>query len=146
MNQNYLFFCQIGKLRCVFVLQNFSSYFMCALWWKRLDIADLDHGSQILCMWQSTCKIKCTHERLHFLKDFIYLLLEREREASMCGCLLCTPYWGPGLQPRHVPWLGTKPATLWFTSRHSIHWATPTRAESFINWALLTSPVLHFLF
>ena len=37
-------------------------------------------------------------------KDFIYFRGEgRERETSMCGCLLCTPYWGPGLQPRHVP-------------------------------------------
>ena len=24
----------------------------------------------------------------------------------MCGCLSCAHYWGPGLQPRHVPWLG----------------------------------------
>ena len=24
----------------------------------------------------------------------------------MCGCLLRAPYWGPGLKPRHVPWLG----------------------------------------
>ena len=22
----------------------------------------------------------------------------------MCGCLLCAPYWGPGPQPRHVPY------------------------------------------
>ena len=47
--------------------------------------------------------------RLIFLKDFIYLLLEREegkekeRETSMCGCLSHAPYWGLGLQPRHVP-------------------------------------------
>ena len=27
------------------------------------------------------------------------------RERSMCACLLCAPYWGPGLQHRHVPWL-----------------------------------------
>ena len=27
----------------------------------------------------------------------------------MCGCLSHTPYWGPGLQPRHVPWLGIEP-------------------------------------
>ena len=40
----------------------------------------------------------------------IYLFLEkgdsREREGektSMCGCLSRTRYWGPGLQPRHVP-------------------------------------------
>ena len=34
-----------------------------------------------------------------------YLFLEKEkgrrkRETSMCGCLLCAPYWGPGPQPR----------------------------------------------
>ena len=28
------------------------------------------------------------------------------RETSMCGCLSRAPYWGPGPQPRHVPWLG----------------------------------------
>ena len=29
----------------------------------------------------------------------------RGRETSMHGCLLSAPYWGPGSQPRHVPWL-----------------------------------------
>ena len=44
-----------------------------------------------------------------FFYDFIYLFLERgerrkkERETSMCGCFSSAPYWGPGLQPRHVP-------------------------------------------
>ena len=33
----------------------------------------------------------------------------------MCGCLLCAPYWGPGPQPRQVPWLGIELATLSFT-------------------------------
>ena len=28
---------------------------------------------------------------------------ERGKETSQCGCLLSTPYWGPGPQPRHVP-------------------------------------------
>ena len=32
----------------------------------------------------------------------------------MCGCLLRGPHWGPGLQPRHVPWLGIELVTLWF--------------------------------
>ena len=35
----------------------------------------------------------------------------------------------PGPQPRHVPWLGIEPATLWFTGQHSVHWATPARAH-----------------
>ena len=53
----------------------------------------------------------------------------------MCGCLLSNPHWGPGPQPKHVPGLGIKPATLWFAGRHSVHWATPARAglAKFIN-------------
>ena len=48
----------------------------------------------------------------------------------MCGCFLHVPLsWGPGLQPRHVPWLGIEPVTFWFAGQHSIHWATPTRAS-----------------
>ena len=34
----------------------------------------------------------------------------------MYGCLSCGPHRGPGLQPRHVPWVGIKLATLWFTA------------------------------
>ena len=56
----------------------------------------------------------------------------------MCGCLLCIPKWGPGLQPRHVPWLGIKLVTLWFAGRHSIHWATPVRAHWLILVCALT--------
>ena len=64
---------------------------------------------------------------LFLFKDFIYLFLERGEgqkrgiETSMCGCPLHTPYWGPNLQPKHVPLLGIKPATLWFAGWHSIH-------------------------
>ena len=44
---------------------------------------------------------------LSFLKVlFIYLFFERKRgrETSMCGCLSCTPNWGPGPQSRHMPY------------------------------------------
>ena len=67
-------------------------------------------------------------------KDFIYLFLERGegrkrgKETPVCGCLSSTPYWGPGLQPRHVPWLGIEPVTLWFAGWCSIPWAPPGRA------------------
>ena len=81
-----------------------------------------------------------------FFFNFIYLFLERGeggrkrgRETSMCGCLLSTPNWGPGLQPRHVPWLGIEPVTLWFTGWHSVYWATPARATLLI---LITSFLL----
>ena len=47
----------------------------------------------------------------------------------MCGCLSLAPYWGPGPQPRHAPWLVIKLATLWFTGWHSVHWVTPARAS-----------------
>ena len=41
--------------------------------------------------------------------------MERGRQILMCGCLLSTHYWGPSLQPRHVPWLGVELTTIWFT-------------------------------
>ena len=49
------------------------------------------------------------------------------RETSI-SCLSHTPNWGPGPQPRCVPWLGIEPATFQFTGRCSIHWAMPARA------------------
>ena len=52
---------------------------------------------------------------------------KRGRETAMCGCLSNAPYWGPGPQPRHVPWLGFKLVTLWFAVLSSIHWAIPVR-------------------
>ena len=33
---------------------------------------------------------------------------KRGRETSMCSCLLHTPYWEPGLQPRHEPYTGNR--------------------------------------
>ena len=74
--------------------------------------------------------------KLWFLKGF-YLLLERregrekERERNINAWLpfLHPLHWGPGPQPRHVPWLEIEPATLWFTGQHSILWATPVRAN-----------------
>ena len=57
----------------------------------------------------------------------------------MCGCLSHAPYWGPGPQPRHVPWLEIELVTLWFTGQHSIHWATPARATLETYIVLLTN-------
>ena len=67
---------------------------------------------------QFSSSLLCTHMKL-FFKDFIYLFLERgggkekkREKTSMCDCLLHAPSWGPGLQPRHVLWVGIKLATL----------------------------------
>ena len=48
-----------------------------------------------------------------FLRFYLFIQRRRqgEKETSWFGCLSHAPYWGPGLQPRHVPWLGIKPAT-----------------------------------
>ena len=54
----------------------------------------------------------------------------------MCDCLSFAPYWGPGPQPRHVPWLGIEPVTLWFPGQHSIYWATPARAKCLTVFSL----------
>ena len=52
----------------------------------------------------------------------------------MCGCLSHASDWGPGPQPRHVPWLGIEPATLWFSGLCSIHWPIPDRAKQSMFW------------
>ena len=78
--------------------------------WDLLYIFFNKHGNQGLNI--------IGHFFLFFLKILFICFLERGegrkrgRETSMCGCLLCTPYWGPGRQPRPVPWLGIEPATL----------------------------------
>ena len=89
---------------------------------------------------------------ISFFKDFICLFLERgeekekERERNiMCGCLLCAPHWGPGPQPRHVPWLGTEPATLWFVGPHSVHWATPATAWPATSYSAATYDQSQFI-
>ena len=78
----------------------------------------------------------CEKPKFFFLRFFKFIFREgkggrkRGRETSMCGFYLSAPYWRPGIQPRHVSWLGIELATLWFVVRHSIHWATPARAKN----------------
>ena len=58
-----------------------------------------------------------------FLRFYLFIFRERgkegerERETSMYDSLSLGPQRRPGLQPRHVPWLGIEPAILWFTAR-----------------------------
>ena len=62
-----------------------------------------------------------------FKKDFIYFLV-RGRE-TLISCLSRAPNWGPGLWPRHMPWLGIELVTFRFTGQCSIPWTTPARAQ-----------------
>ena len=62
----------------------------------------------------------------------------------MCGCLLSALYWGPGLKPRHVPWLGIEPETLWFAGWCSIHWSTPARVYHLFFIILYLYYFFHF--
>ena len=56
----------------------------------------------------------------------------------MCGCLSHASHQRPGLQPRHVPWLGIELATLCFAVWCSIHWATPAQGcFAILNMCLL---------
>ena len=86
---------------------------------------------------------------LLFLKDFIYLFLERGegwekvRERN-------TNVWLPFMRPllgtwpatQAYAWLGIKPATFWFAGWCSIHWATPAR-----GWATSHRyPLLYSIF
>ena len=85
---------------------------------------------------------------MYFLRFYLFTFREERkekegRETSVCGCLSCTPSWGPGPQPRHVPWLGTEPTTLWFTGPHSIHWVTPARLPTYLPTHLPTHTHTH---
>ena len=61
-----------------------------------------------------------------FLRFYLFNFRQREREEEtgdkyQCIVASYTPDLGPGLQPRHMPSLGIKPATFWFTGWYSIH-------------------------
>ena len=64
-----------------------------------------------------------------FFKGFYLFIFrqrgrEGEREREKYQCVVASWYWGPGPQPRHVPWLGIEPATLWSSAR-----AQPTELQ-----------------
>ena len=90
--------------------------------------------SQIKCLW--------VFEFFKIIYLFIFREMgrqgEREGEKHWCArdtsisCLSHAPNWGPGLQPRHIPWLGIELATFPFADQCSIHWATPPRAGLWI--------------
>ena len=61
----------------------------------------------------------------------------------MCGCLLCTPNWGPGLQLRHVSWLGIEPVTFCFC-RPELNPLSHT-SQSFIIIFLLWQKYITFI-
>ena len=75
-----------------------------------------------------------------FLIFYLFIFIERRREGEregekhQCvrdtpiGHLSHTPNWGPGPQPRHVPWLGMDLMTFRFAGQHSVYLATPARA------------------
>ena len=95
-----------------------------------------------------TCKCVCGINSLQWncsVKGFVLFFLrfclflerwegrEEEGEKPQCvrdtsiSCLLQASSWGPGPQPRHVPWLGIELGTFLFSGWRSIHWATPVR-------------------
>ena len=79
-----------------------------------------------------------------FLKIFYsFIFRERRRKGEREGnidlrekhCLVAScmhPDWEPNPQPRHVPWLGIKPATLHFVGWHPTNWVTPAEQHYFL--------------
>ena len=95
------------KMPCFYLMVIFPMIILEELYWKNF-----------LYNYRKKCLIKYVSSFV--FKDFVYLFLDRKgerkrgRKTLICGCLSRTPYWGPGLQPRHVPWLGIELETLWF--------------------------------
>ena len=85
---------------------------------KQLFMCNLKHGNFFN---KQTCiffpsvrhRILCSRHiislHLFFFLKIVFIFGERRREGergretSMCVCLWCAPYWGPGPQPSHVP-------------------------------------------
>ena len=69
-----------------------------------------------------------------FLKFYLFVRRERREEErkrnidvhTSISCLLYTPIWGPGPQPRRVPWLGIESATF-HSCRLLLHPVSHTR-------------------
>ena len=88
------------------------------------------------------CKLVIKHP---FVQRHCYLLFiyfyrgegeRREGEKHQCVVASCGPPSGVLVYNLGMcPSLGTEPTTLWFTGRHSIHWATPARAK-YLEWYL----------
>ena len=78
-------------------------------------------GIELATLWFTACtqstELHQPGVESYFLKVlFIFREREgREKETSF-GCLPHAPHQGPGLEPRHVPWLGIELETLWFTA------------------------------
>ena len=88
-------------------------------------------------------KCVCYFYFTSYLRYVQYLLCAAKCCAWFCFFLSHTHYWGPGLQPRHVPWLGIEPVTLWLAGQHALHWATPASVE--ILYFEDTSRILCFI-
>ena len=75
-----------------------------------------------------------TQSNLFLIKNYLFTFREKGRKGDREGNInvwlpLKRPHWGPGPPPTYVSWLEIQPMTLWFISHHSIHWATPARAN-----------------
>ena len=84
----------------------------------------------------------------YFLNFYLFLERgrEREREGEKHQCVVASwppPTGGLALNPGVCPRLGIELATLWFTGRSSIHWATPARTKKwyFIDHAVKVVPI-----
>ena len=111
------FLCQYHAVLITMALQ-YSLYYVA--WF--LQLRSSFSGSLLL--WGAFCGSLCICVYLRFYL-FIYFLegkggRKRRRETSVCGCLSHAPYWGPGQQLRHVPWLGLEPSTSCLAGLHSI--------------------------
>ena len=85
--------------------------------------------------WTGPLWLLCNHCGNIFLIIFLKFYLERwegreensERNINV-WLVLAHSLLGTMPKSRYLPWLGIRPATLWFAGLHSIHWATPAKA------------------
>ena len=85
-----------------------------------------------------------------FKRFYLFIFRERGKEGkkhqcvreTWIGCLSHAHNWGPGPQPRHVPWLGIELATFWFTESALNQSTEPHQPRQSIMFTLFFSIIL----
>ena len=70
---------------------------------------------------------------------------ERERNINVWLLLVC-PHRGLVHNPTMCPRLGIKLSTIWFAGQHSIHWATPARAQTYFSVKTFIIPQVELIY
>ena len=88
-----------------------------------------------------------------FFRFYVFMFIfreregrEKERERNIDVAEILCPQLEIWPSSQACALTGNQPATLCFTGRHSVQWATPSRALPFKGWIMFHCMCIHFLY